>query len=109
MESVLLYILNTPALFYLGSRAVITRFLWSRYPPKLAAFMDCAACAGFWYGFLSDFVLGNLYGLSFLGVSMSSMLRPILVGLCSITWTPIGAGLVQWGFDNLGSIHGPQD
>lgn len=41
-----------PALWYLGSRAVITRVLWSRYPARLTRFMDCAACTSFWWGTL---------------------------------------------------------
>jgi hypothetical protein len=51
VTGLVLYPLLTCTLWYLGTRAVITSWLWSRYPPRLARFMDCSACAGFWYGF----------------------------------------------------------
>jgi hypothetical protein len=104
--SLLIYALLTPSLFYLGSRAVITSWLWSRYPPKLAKFMDCSACSGFWYGVLVSAVLR-------LPVPVYSGLRsefiPLLVGLCAIVWTPIVGGIMQAGFERLGSVIGEDD
>lgn len=50
MIGVLLHLVATTALFYLGSRAVITSWLWSRYPRWLATWADCAACSGTAYG-----------------------------------------------------------
>jgi hypothetical protein len=107
MGSLLIYALLTPALFYLGSRAVITSWLWSRYPPKLARFMDCSACTGFWYGALVAAVFdlplpvyeagsGQIYHGQF-------YLTVITVGLCSMVWTPIVGGIMQAGFERLGS------
>ena len=103
METLLLYTLVTPSLFYLGSRAVITSFLWSRYPHKLASFMDCSACSGTWYGALVAYAGGYHLGLDVLGLDGATPAAVVAVALGSMTWTPIVAGLVQRGFDTLGS------
>lgn len=103
MSGLLLYALLTPALFYLGSRATITRALWSRYPPRFAAFMDCPACTGFWWGLVLALTIGWATRVDALGLDPRDLLTPIMVGLCSITWTPIVAGIMQRGFDALGS------
>jgi len=102
MESLILYALCTAAMFYLGSRALITRWLWSRYPPLLAIFMDCSACSGAWYGALVAYIGGFHLGLSFLGLPGASWVTVAAAGLGSMTWTPIIAGLVQWSLDALG-------
>lgn len=105
MEIILVYALLTSATFYLGSRAVITQWLWSRYPPRLARFMDCAACAGFWYGVIVG-ALGTWAfepaGSGLLGIR--EWYSPVIIGLCSIVWTPIVAGYMQAGFEQLGSV-----
>lgn len=117
MNALLIYALLTPALFYLGSRAVITSWLWSRYPPKLARFMDCAACSGFWYGVAVSLALrlpvypGDVPTGSE-NYPGSFVLTPFVVGLCAIVWTPIVAGIMQAGFERLGSVvedDGPQE
>lgn len=97
----IVYVFMCSALFYLGSRAVITRWLWSRYPPKLASFMDCAACTGFWYGLILALTIGRWEHISYLG--HYDGWTPLLIALSAIVWTPIGAGIMQWGFDHLGS------
>jgi hypothetical protein len=109
IETLLVYALLTTAMFYLGSRAVVTRWLWSRYPSKLAHFMDCAACSGAWYGLIIGYVAQLLHngagqtlqppGL----LSLSEPYSPIVVALCSMVWTPIVAGFMQAGFERLGS------
>lgn len=38
------------AFHYVTYRAMITRWLWSRYPRWLDALLSCAACSGFWVG-----------------------------------------------------------
>lgn len=101
---VILIALLSAALFYLGSRALITRWLWSRYPPRFATFMDCSACTGFWYGFLIAHILGHA-SVSYLGIDLRLWWAPIVVGLCSIVLTPITAGLMQRGLDALGHIE----
>lgn len=103
METLTLYALCTASLFYLGSRALITSFLWSRYPRQLASFMDCSACSGTWYGGLVGYVGGYHLGLPFLGLPGDSPATVAAVALCSMAWTPIVAGFVQRGFDALGS------
>jgi hypothetical protein len=109
MASLVLYALLTPSLFLLGSRATITRFLWSRYPSKLASFMDCSACSGTWYGFFTALTGGYYFGLPFLGLPGDSWTTVVIVGLCSTTWTPVIAGLVQHGFDTLGTVTTEDD
>ncbi len=105
MEALLLYAFATAALFYLGSRARITSFAWGRYPPSLARFMDCSACTGTWYGALVSYIGGYHLGLSFLGLPGDRWTTVVTVALCSMSTTPIVAGLVQRGFDSLGQIE----
>lgn len=103
MGSIILYPLVTAALFYLGSRALITRFLWSRYPLRLGAFMDCAACSGTWYGGLVAYIGGYHLGLPFLEMPGASPATVIAAAIASMTWTPIVAAIMQWALDYLGS------
>lgn len=96
---IIVYALLTSAAHYLGSRAMITRWLWSRYPPRLARFFDCAACSGFWYG---------LAAAAILRVPLPSIRLPewgscMVIALCSIVWTPLVAGFMQASFERLGS------
>jgi hypothetical protein len=102
MELLIVYALLTSSAFYLGSRAVITSWLWGRYPKRLARFMDCAACSGAWYGAGFSY-LANVLGYPSSG-PLAEWWSPILVGLCSIVWTPIVAGLMQAGFERLGTV-----
>jgi len=106
MEAILIYALLTSSAFYLGSRAVITRPIWSRYPRWLASFMDCAACSGFWYGLGFSLLarsLGPFGPNSLVGPFGPSILGSVLTGLCATVWTPIMAGYMQLGFEHLGS------
>ena len=102
MYTVILFSLLSAALFYLGSRARITERLWSKYPPALARFMDCAACTGFWWGILLAIAFGAAEPTSYFGLDVSKPITWPLVGLCSIVLTPIAAGLMQHGLDQLG-------
>lgn len=107
-EILLVYSLLTSACYYLGSRATLTRELWSRYPPKLAAFMDCAACTGFWYG-LGWAILFQCRGTTSMSFAQE-WYSSIIIGLCSIVTTPIVAGLMQAGFERLGSsVEDPEE
>lgn len=105
IEYLLLYASLTSALFYLGSRALLTAFLWTRYPPKLARFFDCPSCTGFWWGVIATIVVPPPWYTWPFYHEWSS---PIIVGLCAIVWTPIVAGLMQRGFESLGSAV-PED
>lgn len=104
MQTAILYALSTSSLFYLGSRALITRWLWSRYSPILATFMDCSACSGTWYGALVAYIGGFHLDLPFLGLPGDSWATVVAAALASMTWTPIVAGYTQRGFDTLGNI-----
>lgn len=90
--------LLTAGLYYLGSRALITSWLWSRYPKRFARFMDCAACTGFWYGLGVTLVLG-----ASVPFDVPTWSAPIIVGLCSMVWTPLVAALMQIALERLGS------
>jgi len=106
IEILLVYALLTSAAFYLGSRATITQVLWSRYPPKLARYFDCAACSGTAYG------LAVGVGALAVGAAppeLSAWWSPIVVALCSMVWTPIVAGFMQAGFERLGSAVSEAD
>lgn len=91
----LLYPLLTAALYYLGTRAKVTSWLWSRYPAWLGGFMDCAACTGFWYGLATEAAIGAW--------QPHVDFAPIVIGLCSIVWTPVVAALMQHSLFTLGS------
>jgi hypothetical protein len=86
------YALLCAALYYLGSRALVTQFLWSRYPPAFDRFMLCPACSGFWYGILCG-GLGAWREWDFLGLPGRDPVTVLVVGLCAIIWTPIVADL----------------
>lgn len=103
MQTLVLYALCTAALFYLGSRAKITQPLWSRYPQKLAIFMDCAACTGFWYGLAVAAVGGYGLGLPLLGLPGDRPSTIAAASLASVAWTPMVAALMQLGLEHLGS------
>jgi len=94
-----LYPLLTTALVYLGGFALITKPLWSRYPRWLDTFMTCASCQGTWWGFLVG-LLGWWRRWAFMGLPGRSVLTVVIVGLCSMVWTPILLRL---------QVHGLQD
>ena len=100
METLLIYALLTSSAFYLGSRAVVTRAIWSHYPRWLATFMDCAACSGAWYGAGFAWLLRDMLPLY---PGIRGIFAILLTSLCSIVWTPIVSGYMQAGFERLGS------
>lgn len=87
MTAFVVYPLITVALYYLFSWALVTRWLWSRYPAWLATVANCPSCSGFWYGAAVALVGQHLLGLRFLELDATP--TPLVVGLCSIVWTPI--------------------
>ena len=87
-ETLILYALVTPALYYLGSQALITQWLWGRYPHRVDTFMSCAACSGTWYG-VALALVGWWQRWPFLGLPPRSVLTVALVGLASCFWTPV--------------------
>jgi hypothetical protein len=98
LDTIVLYALLTTALYYLGARATITSWLWSRYPRKLAVFADCPSCTGFWYGVL----VAATFRLPAFSLQGDSWYTPIVVGLCSMVWTPCVAALMHACFERLG-------
>jgi hypothetical protein len=116
--SIVLFTLLSTSLWYLGSRAKITEFLWSRYPPAFARFMDCAACTGFWWGFLIACSIGQWAHIDYLGLGLQGpdqdlhgsarlAINSVLVGLCSIVTTPLVAALLSRSFDYIGTVAAP--
>ncbi len=107
MIVLILFSLISTALWYLGSRALVTRWLWSKYPKPLSEFMDCPACVGFWWGLLLDWQVSPHVGGHALGLPSWPIWTLILTGLCLLVTTPIVAGLMQRGFDSAGTVsHG---
>lgn len=91
MNALILYPLLTVALYYLGARAMITKWFWTwteRELPRFGSFMNCAACAGTWWGFFVGSFGYEALDWRFLGIN-SWFLNTILVGLCAMVWTPI--------------------
>jgi sterol desaturase/sphingolipid hydroxylase (fatty acid hydroxylase superfamily) len=101
VTALLLYPLLTTAMYYLLARAEITRFLWSRYSPRVDRFMACAACTGFWYG-LAVAIWGRYAELTFMALSGDAYYTPLVIGLCSMIWTPVVAWLHLAALDRLG-------
>jgi hypothetical protein len=91
--SLVLYPLLTAAFYYLGAHATITAWMHTRYPDSVRGFMECAACSGTWYGF--GVAVGFGYGadVPFLGLPGANVATVLLVGLCSMVWTPLVAAL----------------
>jgi hypothetical protein len=103
MTAFFIYPLIAAALYYLGSRAAITAPLWSRYPKAIASFMDCAACAGTWYGFGITVTGGTIYNLDFAGLDGADPVTWIVGGLCATITTPLVAALHLKALEFLGS------
>lgn len=102
MATLALYALLTTAVYYLLAKAMITRWLWSKYPAWLDYYTSCAACSGFLYGVIVALGLGCTFDLTFLGLPGRSWLTPMLVGLGSMVWTPITANWQIQALLNLG-------
>lgn len=108
MLTLLLYALLTTAMFYLFSRAMISKPLWSRYPSWLDYYTSCSACSGFLYGVVVASAIGWTQNLPFLGLDGRFWATPIVVGLCAIVWTPLLGDLHVRALLQLGA-PGPVD
>lgn len=102
MTWLLILLLPIP-LFYLGSRALITRWLWSCYPSSLAKFFDCAACSGFWYTLATASLFGWIYDVAVFGLPPHEPASWVIAGLVGIFTTPIGAAHMQAAMESLGT------
>lgn len=102
MYSLILMSLLSSAFYYLGSRAAITQWLWSRYPKPFARFMDCPACSGFWYGVL----IAIAFVLCKRDLPLDLTSDPLSIVVCgwiSIFLTPIGAAVLAEALHANGS------
>jgi hypothetical protein len=90
LEIVALYPLLTASLYYLSCQAVITSWLWERYPAWLDSFLRCAACSGFWWGVL----VHALFPRPCLTLPAGHWKTYLVVGLCSLWWTPFMAKIL---------------
>ena len=94
------------AFFYLGSRATITRFVWSRYPRGLATLMDCPACSGFWYGAIVAYVLRVAMGVELVTFAPgwhNTLWCAIVSGWITMLTTPIGMAILQRSLEIAGT------
>ncbi len=92
--------LITVALYYAGSRAQLTRFVWSRYPIWLSRLMDCSMCSGAWYGLFVAVVATQGFEYQYPGLEDHH--APFVCFLGSAIWTPLIAAKVQHGIEFLG-------
>jgi len=95
-----LYATLTATVYSLFTQALIMSWLWSRYPPRLAYFMSCPSCSGFWYG-VGCGALGYWQGWPFLNLPGQYWLTPILVGFCAYWWTPVMARIYNDAYEGL--------
>lgn len=84
------------ALWYLGSSAVITHWLWSRYPKWLDKLMYCAACSGFWFGVVIS------AGFSAVREHPYPWYTAPLWGLVVLVTNPLVSALHKMALDRLG-------
>lgn len=92
-------ILIVTALYFLGSRTVITQPLWSRYPKGFAKFMDCPMCAPTWYGLLVSIVA---VCLDYTYPGLSNWHAPFVIALSSMVITPLTAAIVEFSVEKVG-------
>lgn len=101
MLMLVLYAMLATSFWYLGSRALVTRALWTRYPRWLATFMDCPACTGFWWGLILALTARFTTWLP------STGFHPIFVGIACIFLVAVGAGIMQRALFEAGTVIGP--
>lgn len=104
-DGIFIYPLMTTALFYLFARAVITEWLWSRFPWWLTYVTQCAACSGFWYGGICTAVGIYVFDKPFLGRTDWYVI--VDAALASIVWTPILAALHEFSMRAVGHARIP--
>lgn len=102
MQSLILLWVLATTFYYLGARASITQFLWSRYPKSFDKFMDCPACSGFWYGAAIAFAFILCDRDLPLGLTPDA-LSVLVCGWLSIALTPIGAAILTRALVENGS------
>lgn len=109
MTNLIFYAVLAAAMYYLGSRAKITEWLWSKYSDELTKFMDCSACTGFWWGFLISGTVGRVFEVDIGWAPWWHPVTPMVVGLSCVVLVPMVASLMQMGLDRLGSVLPPDE
>lgn len=110
MTVFILYMTVSASLYYLGSQAMITKFLWSRYPGSsyrntlgydtgFAAFMACPACVGFWWS-LALGCVGYWRHIPCMGLPGRWWVTVLFTGLAGIVWTPLLARAQRWALES---------
>lgn len=87
------------AFHYVTYRAMVTKWMWSRYPRWLDALLSCAACSGFWVG-IGAGALARTQNYSLLGFedwlllpaagAVTMVLAPVIAWLQVYTLTALG-------------------
>ena len=91
-------------LFYLGGHALITHWLWSRYPAWLEAWAMCPACSATWYGAGLGWVFGKWLDLSIFGLPPHHWGTWLVTAAWCAFWTP----LLAWcHLRAIGAVLGP--
>lgn len=108
MPTLVLYTLLATAFYFLGARTLVTGWLWLRYPPRLAYFMDCAMCTGFWYGVGLAFA-GRAGWLPELRLAEHDAINIVTTGLAMLVLVPVVAGIVTRGLAENGHTVVPSD
>lgn len=85
----LLCLIMATTFYYLGARALITKWLWSTYPEWLDSFMLCAACSGTWYMLGVSWILDR----PFWGYEARSLPASIAAALVGTFAVPLTAAL----------------
>lgn len=116
MMTLFVYSLLSAACFFLFSRAAIAKPLWSRYPKWLNGLTSCAACSGFWYGMIIEFVFsmrrGHFVAREWLDLPhettyLEMPIEALTVGLVTLVTTPIIAWVMDYAIYMLGTINPP--
>jgi len=88
VTTLLLYAILCAAAYYLLARALITKWLWSRYPGWLDKLAMCASCSGFWLG-LGCGALGWWLDLPLLGLDPAHWFTVVAAGAVGLVTTPL--------------------
>lgn len=100
MDLVLLAIVGAAAHFLLY-RALVTRWLWSRYPAWIDSFFSCSACTGFWLG-LGVGIYWHLHARPSFTLPAGDPVVPIVAAASTMVLSPMVAWLQTWSLERLG-------
>ena len=105
MIPVLLIGIIGAAFHYLTYHAVITSWLWRRYPAKIDALLSCAACSGTWVGLGMGVYFAD-QGTSILGIGASDPALYVATAAVGMIATPLVSAIHLMA---LRGIHGDQE